>query len=338
MSVTDAPVRPVEGSSAGSSASTEGSAPVLADDPRVVPLATATWRAGIVPGAAASLAYAQVLVDGVWRDLVRPTGASKLDSPTACASFPLVPWSNRVAGARLAWGGRSWRLPRTSPDGTAMHGAVLPFAFDVVERTDVSVRMTFDSRDVVGVGFPWAFRAEITYALDEQGLSVTTTVENVDAEPFPAGFGHHPYFVRHLVPGAEDALLEVPVTRGYQLVDAIATEEAGEVPARADFRTLRPLGDRFVDDCLTGRVDGAPARVVYPGARADGSDVEVHIHADDVYAHWVVYVPVRRTYFAVEPATNANGGFALADRGVPGSGVFVLQPGESRTGTFSISV
>ena len=62
-----------------------------------------------------------------------------------------------------------------------------------------------------------------------------------------------------------------------------------------------------------GLPDGAPARIVYPGARADGSDVEVSIHADDVYAHWVVYVPVRRTYFAVEPATNANGGFALAD-------------------------
>ncbi|PFG37062.1 aldose 1-epimerase [Flavimobilis soli] len=338
MSVTDAPVRPGEGPVAGSSESAEGSALVLAGDPRVVALATPTWRAGVVPGAAASLAYAQVLVDGVWRDLVRPTGASKLDAPTSCASFPLVPWSNRVAGARLTWGGRSWRLPRTSPDGTAMHGAVLPFAFDVVERTGTSVRMTFDSRDAVGVGFPWAFRTEITYALDERGLSVTTTVENVDAEPFPAGFGHHPYFVRHLVPDTEDALLEVPVTRGYRLVDAIATEEAGDVPARADYRTLRPLGDRFVDDCLTGRVPGVPARIVYPGARADGSDVEVRIHADDVYAHWVVYVPVRRTYFAVEPATNANGGFALADRGVPGSGVFVLEPGESRSGTFSIEL
>lgn len=312
-------------------------ATALAGDARVVALTSSTWQVGILPRAAGAVAYARVLVDGAWRDLLRPTRATRLDSPASCASFPLIPWSNRVADARLTFGGRTWQLPRTSPDGTAMHGSVLPFAFTVLERTEDSIRLSLDSREVVGMGFPWAFRSEITYRVGDDGLVVTTTVENLDAEAFPAGFGHHPYFVRSLVPGGGEPQLEIPATRGYALEAAMAVAEAGPVPVRADYSTLRPLGGRFVDDCLTGRLPG-PARIVYPGARADGGDVEVRITADDVYSHWVVYVPVSRGYFAVEPATNANGGFALAERGVPGSGVFVLQPGESRTGSFTVAV
>lgn len=306
-------------------------------DPRVVDLESATWRVGILPRSAGAIAYAKVLVDGVWRDLLRPTKGTQLDSPTACSSFPLIPWSNRVAEARLTFAGRTWQLPRTSPDGTAMHGSVLPFGFEVLERTRDSVRLRLDSRDVVGMGFPWAFSTELAVTLTADGLSVTTTVTNVDVEAFPAGFGHHPYFVRSLTPDCGEPQLEIPVTAGYALESAMAVGEAGPVPARADYSTLRPLGGRFVDDCLTGRMPG-PVRIVYPGARVDGSDVEVRITADDVYSHWVVYVPVQRAYFAVEPVTNANGGFALAEQGVPGTGVFVLEPGESKTGTFTVSL
>ena len=311
--------------------------PAPSGDPRVVELASATWRVGILPGSAGAIASAKVLVDGVWRDLLRPTKATRLDSPTACASFPLVPWSNRVAEARLTFGGRTWQLPRTSPDGTAIHGSVLPFGFTVLERTPASVRLVLDSRDVVGMGFPWAFRTELTYTVTSEGLTVTTTVTNVDAEAFPAGFGHHPYFVRSLTPDSGEPHLQIPAASGYSLQSAMAVGAAGPLPARADYSTLRPLGSRSVDDCLTGRVPG-PVRIVYPGARADGSDVEVRITADDVYSHWVVYVPAQRSYFAVEPVTNANGGFALAEQGVAGSGVFVLEPGESKTGTFTVSM
>lgn len=315
----------------GESTSTSGG------DPRVVDLASATWRVGILPGSAGAIAYAQIVVDGVWRDLLRPTKASRLDSPAMCASFPLVPWSNRIADARLTFAGRTWQLPRTSPDGTAMHGSVLPFGFEILERTPGSVRLQLDSRTVVGMGFPWEFVTELAYTLTDDGLTVTTTVTNVDGEPFPAGFGHHPYFVRSLTPHCGEPQLEIPANRGYALSAAMAVGEAGPVPVRADYSSLRPLGGRFVDDCLTGRAPG-PVRIVYPGAREDGSAVEVRITADDVYSHWVVYVPVERAYFAVEPVTNANGGFALAERGVAGSGVFVLAPGQSRSGTFTVSV
>jgi len=36
--------------------------------------------------------------------------------------------------------------------------------------------------------------------------------------------------------------------------------------------------------------------------------------------------------------TNASNGFALDEAGIPGSGVFVLDPGETRSGTCRITV
>lgn len=308
-----------------------------ADDGSLVELRDDAWHVGVLPGAAGSLAFVRVRVDGAWRDLLRPTPATRHHVPQACASFPLVPWSNRVAGCELTFRGRSWRLPRTAADGTSMHGAVLPFAFTVVARDATSVTLRLDSRTVVGTGFPWEFTTTLTYALTGDGLAVTTTVGNVDVEDVPVGFGHHPYLVRELVPGRGEALLELPASGGYALTDAVATGPAGPVAERADFRALRALGQRFVDDCLVAE-PGRPARVVYPGARADGTDVEVLVERDDVYAHWVVYVPPGRSYFAVEPATNANGGFALLEAGVPGSGIHVLAPGGEVTGRFALRV
>ncbi|GEA86883.1 hypothetical protein CCE01nite_08320 [Cellulomonas cellasea] len=113
----------------------------------------------------------------------------------------------------------------------------------------------------------------------------------------------------------------------------MAVTSAGAVRARADYREPRPLGTAFVDDVLTGLRPGEPVRWTYPD-----HGVDVRLDLDDVYSHLVVYLPRRRTHFAVEPVTNVNDGFALHDAGVEGTGVFVLEPGESRSGTFTVSV
>jgi len=40
----------------------------------------------------------------------------------------------------------------------------------------------------------------------------------------------------------------------------------------------------------------------------------------------------------VEPVTNANDGFNLMADGVPGHGVFVLEPGETRSGDIRLDL
>jgi aldose 1-epimerase len=297
-----------------------------------VVLTSDTWQLGVLPMTGGALAFGRILVDGQWRDLLRPTRPTVYGKHALCSSFPLIPWSNRLRDGLLTFRGRTWTLAHTAADGTAMHGAVLDYTWSVVGRTPTSIDLELDTRGLTGVNFPWRFRAALRYALVGETLTVTTTLENVDDEPFPAGFGHHPYFQRRLVPDSSDALLQVPADRGYLLENALAVSTAGEVPARADYRSPRAVGDTFVDDVLTARRPGEPVRITYPD-----QGVEVRLDADDVYSHLVVHVPRRRAYFAVEPVTNVNGGFALHDAGVPGTGVFVLEPGESRTGSFTVT-
>ncbi|MBB2923371.1 aldose 1-epimerase [Cellulomonas cellasea] len=337
-------------------------------DPRVVTLRSGTWELGVLPATGGSLAFGRVLVDGEWLDLLRPTRPTVYGAPEKCASFPLVPWSNRIRDGVLRFRGRTWTLAHNAADGTAMHGAVAYYTWRVVDRTAARVELELDTRGLVGVNFPWRFRSRLVYELDGADLRVTTTVENVDTEPFPAGFGHHPYFQRRLTPAAftapspvtadaadegdapattpssspgassgtlpgSDAVLHVPADRGYALESAMAVTSAGAVRARADYRDPRPLGTAFVDDVLTGLRPGEPVHWTYPE-----HGVDVRLDLDDVYSHLVVYLPRRRTHFAVEPVTNVNDGFALHDAGVDGTGVFVLEPGESRSGTFTVSV
>ncbi len=310
-------------------------------DQRVVTIRDGAWELDVLPRTGASLAGGRIrTADGVWRDLLRPARPTVHGEAAKCSSFAMVPWSNRIRDGVLAYGGRSWQLQRNGADGTAIHGAVLHAAWDVVERREDRVVLELDTSDLVGVNFPWRFRARITYTVSGSRLTVGTSVRNVDRESFPAGFGHHPYLQRTLAPvGATppaepgNPLLEVPLRHGYSLVDAMAVGPAGTIPRRADFRTGRPLGSRFVDDVLTGWDPGAPIRVHY-----DEPDVDVDLHADPVYSHLVVYAPRRRSYFAVEPVTNVNDGFALHAAGVPGTGVFVLEPGEERAGEFSLTV
>jgi aldose 1-epimerase len=303
--------------------------------PDVVVLENERWRVGIVPETGASVAFGQVRIDGEWRDVLRPTPAESLRHHADCSSYVLAPWCNRVRDGLLRFDGRQWQLRINNDDGTAIHGAANEFPWRVVEQTATRLTLDFDSTAFVGVNFPWSFRAQVTYELDGERLRCRMELTNTDREAFPAGFGQHPYFVRRLtddVGGAlgGEVLLQINCRRGYALEDEMALGEAGEVPAHADFRELRALGDTFVDDCLTGRTDDVAWRISYPGV------LDVAMEADALFGHVVVYVPLEEPFFAVEPVTNANDAFNLDAAGVPGVGIFRVPPGESREATFAL--
>jgi len=311
--------------------------------PGAVTLRNDRWEVDVLPGTGASLGAGRIRTsDGVWRDLLRPTRRAGAGDPEKCASFPMVPWSNRIRDGVLPFAGRRWQLQRNAADGTAIHGAVRYARWEVVEHTATAVTLAVDTAEQIGVNFPWQFGSTVRYAVDDDDLVVTTSVRNTDVEPFPAGFGHHPYLSRALLPvGAPvreypltaGPLLHVPARAGYRLSSALPDGPAGAVPARADFRAPRVLGTSFVDDVLTELDPDVPVHVEYPD-----EGVAVDLTVDPVYRHLVLYAPRRRCYFAVEPATNVNDGFTLHEAGVPGTGVFVLEPGEERSGTFRLGV
>ncbi len=295
----------------------------------IVAIENGQWQVGLVPASGGSVAYARVRIDGQWVDVLRPTPADKLDDAWATASFPLVPWSNRIREGVFSWAGKHHQLRVNFADGTAIHGTGLEFPWTVVEQSETAVTLEFSSRHVVGVNWPWAFTARFGYELDGERFTWTMAVTNDGNETFPAGLGHHPYFERNLGVG-DDVLLQLNCNTYYPAIGCLPTGDAEPVEPRVDFRELRPLGEEFVDDCFTERTSSTLATLEYPGA------LTLDYEAGALLEHAVVYIPQGETFFAVEAVSNANDGFNREAEGAAGTGVFLVQPGETRSSTFTL--
>lgn len=298
--------------------------------PEIVTVQNDRWRIGLVPETGGSVAFGQVRIGDSWQDVMRPTPERHLTVASKTASYPLVPWSNRIRDGLLRWAGREYQLRVNATDGTAIHGTGKEYPWTVVESSDTHAVLEFSSRDVYGVNFPWTFRARFAFALDGDRFTWTYGIENTDHETFPAGFGHHPYFLRQ-VAGSADARLQVEMDKAYDLVASLPSGAAGEIRPEADFREARELGHAFVDDCFAGRRGERLATIEWPGA------VALDWTADALLEHAVLYIPEGRDYFAFEPVSNANDAFNLDADGVPGNGLFLVQPGETRTASFTLT-
>ena len=294
---------------------------------------SSTWQIGILPETGASSAFGRVRYQDQWRDVMRPTPREKYDSSSACASFLLVPWSNRIRDGRFRFRGNEYQLRVNSDDGTAIHGVGRKLPWKVESATTSSIVCTFDSADFPDINWPWQFSSRAEFSVAGRDFTMVLSIKNEASAPFPAGFGHHPYFQRTFAGPQDTVLLQVPCSRSFPLDKALPTGGPIPIAPRIDFQQMRPLGDDFIDDVLTGRTYSEPIRFRYTR-----SDLALEMHADPLFETVIVYAPVGKDFFAVEPVTNANDGFNLDDQGIPGSGVFVLEPGQECAGTVTLSV
>ena len=142
-----------------------------------------------------------------WRghDVMRPTSppAYEHGDVRQFASFPLVPYSNRVDHARLATDAGTHQLARNFGDHPhAIHGVGWQRAWAVESREPSSARIIFDHQAdaATSMSWPFAFRATQTFVVTaSQGAAMLTTtlsIRNTGRITFPYGLGWHPYFAR----------------------------------------------------------------------------------------------------------------------------------------------
>src|SRR6266404_5396358 len=117
------------------------------------------------------------------------------------AGIPLLyPWANRLEAPRYRAAGRDVVLDPSSPllhldeHGLPIHGvrwALL--AWDVIgaKPNRLKARLDWTRPDWLAV-FPFRHRVEMTATLDQDGLTIETTI--IADDPVPVGFGFHPYF------------------------------------------------------------------------------------------------------------------------------------------------
>jgi aldose 1-epimerase len=290
------------------------------------------WQVGIVPETGASIAFGRIRYNGVWVDVLRPTPEADYDNSSQCSSFIMLPWANRIRDGKFTFEGENYTMETTPDDGTARHGDVRKRIWQVEETHSSAIRLSFDSSAHLNINFPFDFSALVEYMVEKKDFIIRLTLRNEDVRPMPGGFGHHPYFVRP--DGVNTPHLQVPCERYFELPpDFMPVAPPAELPARLDFRHLRPVETTNLNDLLTGRQGDNPVRLVYPAW-----ETELLMHYDALFKHILVYIPPNEASIAIEPMTMASDGFNLMSRGIDGHGVFVLQPGESQEAVMRLHV
>jgi len=247
---------------------------------------------------------------------------------------PLVPWPNRLANGRYSFDGEDHQLALTEPEKhNAIHGLLLWRPWQVAERD--ANRVVMDARLYPLTGFPFTLDVHIAYELGEDGLSVTTTAQNVGDRACPYGHGQHPY----LSPG--DGMIDhcsLQLAAHTRIVtDAERQLPTGREAVRGtpfDFTEPRTLGDTQIDHAFTDLARDASGRAWTRLRGADGACAELWV--DESYPFVQLYTgdilpPERARHgLGAEPMTCAPNAF------VSGDGVIRLEPGDSVTTSWGV--
>jgi aldose 1-epimerase len=253
--------------------------------------------------------------------LFRPMQPHGLEerSPRGLASYPLFPFSNRVAHRRFRFAGVDHELPDLM-NGFAIHGAGWQLPWQAAQTANGA---TLSLEYGPGPLWPFAFRATQHFTLTPNALVCDLGIENRHPSPAPAGFGLHPYFPRT---PQTSLRFTAPYVWHNGTGDMIPVRRSAP-PPEWDFSAGHVLGGVALDNCFAGW--GGHAVLSYPDR-----GYTLTITADPVFRHLVVYVPTEQDFFAVEPVSNMNDGLNRMQDDTD-HGVFVLAPGEARTGRMS---
>ena len=241
----------------------------------------------------------------------------------------MLPYSNRIRDGRFVFAGSTVQLAEAEKH--AIHGALRALPWQVVTKTPSAVACRIDSGEHADVNWPWPIVATLDVRLDGAVLATTMTLTNASERDMPAGLGWHPYFVRDVDGAAPE--LTLPVSGVYPDADGDCLPDGAPVavPAAIDFGRARALEpDAFIDCCLAGF--GGRARIAWPAA-----GIALEMTANEACDHVVLFNPAA-PHFAVEPVSNANDAFNLAEAGIDGVGRAVLAPGETLSGELRLAL
>ena len=229
------------------------------------------------------------------------------------ASFPLVPYVNRIRGARFTFRGREVRLaPNMAGDPSPLHGQGWLNAWQVDHSDERSAVLTFRHR---AGEWPWDYEARQEFQLDEQGLSIRLICRNSSDGPMPCGLGQHPYF--NCGPTTR---IDTFVTHAWTIDEHVLPVE--KVPAIGRFQ----LKDRLVcgqdlDHGFAGW--GGSATITDPDR-----PFALRMSSPDA-RFFQLYSPLAGGIFVAEPVTHANAALNEPEVRWQELGLRVLEPGEA---------
>ena len=160
----------------------------------------------------------------------------------------LEPWPNRIADGKYSHNGNDFQLNvNEKVRNNALHGLVFDKYWKVSSKSEnrISLQITIDDSEQ----YPGILELEMTYQIDNQGLSSTLTATNQGEIELPYGASTHPYLMVPGVESVDDYILQIGASQVY------LTDEARLLPikivdvadASLDFRQPAKIGSNFID-------------------------------------------------------------------------------------------
>lgn len=278
----------------------------------IVELTAGPLRLVLSPSIGGSISAFERIGEEGARGILRHCNSSP-ENVLDAASFPLVPYVNRIRGGRFTFRGREVRLaPNMAGDPSPLHGQgwLNPWAVAEADERRAVLGFRHDPGE-----WPWAYEAQQEFALDERGLSIGLTGRNTGAEPMPCGLGQHPYF--QCGPETE---LDTRVTHAWTVDEQVLPVDRVVADGRYDLRERLVCGQG-----LDNGFDGWTGE-----ARMSDPEWPYDLILSSPQARFFqLYSPAAGGIFVAEPVTHANAALNAPEAEWAELGLRVLEPGEA---------
>lgn len=286
-------------------------------------LSNELFEIGVLPEIGASLSFFRFK----GKDILRPMDLEKkrTDANDA-AMFLMIPFAGRIRGGSFVYWGITRRMPKNQIGlHDPIHGDAWKSVWQVVEQHPHKVVLSMEHKKE-DAGFPFPYRAKVSYILKKDGLSVEMEVYNTSVLPMPCGLGIHPFFVKE-----KDVQLKFKTKTVWANESDPILDKPYETPTAWNFTDSKELGKMEFDTCFGGF--DSVATITYPS-----SGYQVQLSADSKFGHIVLYAPKGKGFFCLEPTTNASNAFNLAASGVIGTGIKSIGPQQSISANIDLTI
>lgn len=289
-----------------------------------ITLENSLFQCSLVPAVGGSIfAFDLKLGQGLTQPLLRHTTKDETTDVLDFASWPLVPFSNRIKYGAFSFEGKDYTIGKSylgGPNGIhASHGQGWQFPWQVVEQSPDRCVLSFDfdpARTEMSKLWPFAYVARQVFELHDNGMTQRLSVTNTGKVNMPCGLGTHPYFPK--VPGTT---LQAVVKGLWEIDDEVIPVRQVAVPSEYDFIEPKSLDQAKLDSCFSGY--GGMMQIVWPERVA-----ALNVESSPNLGHYVVYTPSGEDFFCAEPVSHKPN--AVNDADWSANGLIVLKPGETQ--------
>lgn len=245
-------------------------------------------------------------------------------SVSDCASFPLIPFSNRVRNGRFSFGGAAFQiaLDKKNPQ-FANHGHTRHHPWQVVACTETGLSLRFTYPEP-SWAWPFPFTAEQHFELTPTRLTMRASIRNDHTALAPAGIGFHPYFTR-----LPDTVLGFSAGCVWETDELDISVRSAVPEGRFSFTPAKAIEALPINHAYGGW--NGSAAIIHP------SGLRILINATAAFSHLILFTPAGKDFFGFEPVSHRPDALnGLAD--ARDEGMTVLLPGESLEGYVDVTV